>query len=133
MKQARVCKTVIAGLLLLPAMPALAAVVVDGLTVRPNPARFARGHAPQVEIEVAIKDRGVTRILGCDLALEFGDGTPDKLQRFMDGGPRKVTIAHVYEQPGAYTVIARGRPGSGGRPCEGERRIAVAVIAEPPP
>lgn len=120
-------------LLLMPAVPAIAAVTLDMLVARPNPARFARGHAPQVDIEVAIKDRGVTRILGCDLALDFGDGTPEAIQRFMDGGARRAIITHVYEQPGVYVVIARGRPGSSGRPCDGERRVPVTVVSEPPP
>jgi hypothetical protein len=129
-----IARAVFAGVLLLvPVAPAVAAVTIETLAVRPNPARIARGHAPQVEIEIAVKDRGVTRILGCDLALEFGDGTPDAIQRFMDGGPRKATVTHVYEQAGAYVVIARGRPGASGRPCDGERRVPVTVIGEPPP
>lgn len=121
------------ALLLMPAAPAVAAVIIDSLTARPNPVRMVRGHVPQVDIEVAVKDRGVTRILGCELALQFGDGTPDTIQRFMDGGPRKAVVAHVYEQPGVYIVIARGRSGSGGRPCDGERRLPVTVVADPPP
>jgi hypothetical protein len=120
-------------LLLMPAVPAVAAVTIDMLAARPNPARFARGHAPQVDVEVSIKDRGVTRILGCDLALNFGDGTPEAIQRFMDGGPRKAIIPHVYEQAGVYVVLARGRAGSTGRPCDGERRVEVTVVGEPPP
>jgi hypothetical protein len=120
-----------AVLLVVPAVRALAAVTIEPLAARPNPARFDQGHAPRVDIGVSIKDRGVTRILGCDLGLDFGDGTAEGIQRFMDGGTRRALIAHVYEQPGVYVVIARGRQGSGGRPCDGERRVTVTVIGEP--
>ena len=105
------------------ATPAAAAVVVDKLTVRPNPARTSKGHPPELEFEVTIKDRGMARILGCDLALDFGDGSPAIQQRFMDGGPRKATVKHVYDKPGDYIVIARGRQLAGGRACDAERRV----------
>src|SRR6185436_21018006 len=93
---------------LLHAAPAAAVVVVDTVSVRPNPVHFTRDNPAELEVEVAIRDRGVTRILGCQLALDFGDGTPDLLQQFMDGGTRKMTVKHVYRKPGIYNVLAHG-------------------------
>jgi len=112
---------------------AVAAVVIDTFTVRPNPARFAGGDPPQIEIEITIKDRGITRLLGCELLIDFGDGTPAVLQSLADGGTRKATLKHVYRKPGVYAAVARGRPGGGGRACEGERRVQVTIIDETPP
>ena len=83
----RAVPVVLVGLLLLcSAMPAAAAVVIDKLVARPMPARSAKGYPQEVEFDITIKDRSVTRILGCDVILEFGDGTPDAQQHFMDGG-----------------------------------------------
>ena len=117
-------------LLLCPAMPAAAAVVIDKLVARPVPARSAKGYPQEFELELTIKDRGVTRILGCDVAVEFGDGTPDAPQHFMDGGARRAVVKHVYEAPGTYAVVARGRMVAGGRACEGEKRTQVTVVRE---
>ncbi len=115
------------------AEPAAAAVVIDTFTVRPNPARLGGGYPPQVEIEVTIKDRGITRLLGCELIINFGDGTPEVLESLADGGTRKVALKHVYRKPGTYAAVARGRPGGGGRACDGERRVQVMVVDETPP
>jgi hypothetical protein len=124
---------ILIGLLLLwPAMPAAAAVVIEKLTARPIPARSAKGYPQEFEFEVTIKDRGMSRILGCDTMLEFGDGTPDAQQHFMDGGARKTLVRHVYEAPGTYSVVVRGRAVVGGRACDEERRAQVTVIGEPP-
>lgn len=113
--------------------PAAAAVVIDNFTVRPNPVRFSRGYPPQVEIEVTIKDRGITRLLGCELVIDFGDGTPEVRQSIADGGTRKATLKHAYSKAGVFEVVVRGKPGGGGRACDGERRAAVKVIDETPP
>jgi hypothetical protein len=124
---------ILVGLLLLwPAMPAAAAVVIEKLTARPIPARSAKGYPQEFEFEVTIKDRGMSRILGCDTMLEFGDGTPDAQQHFMDGGARKTLVRHVYEAPGTYSVVVRGRVAGGGRACDGERRAQVTVVGEQP-
>jgi hypothetical protein len=125
---------VMAGVVLqLCAFPAVAAVVIEQLVVRPNPARFGGGYPPQVDVEVTIKDRGITRLLGCELSIDFGDGTPEVRLSLSDGGPRKAATKHVYGRPGTYSAAARGRSGGGGRACDGERRVQVTVIAEPPP
>jgi hypothetical protein len=117
-------------LLLCSALPAAAAVVIDKLVARPLPARSAKGYPQEVEFDITIKDRGVTRILGCDVTVEFGDGTADAQQHFMDGGARRAVVKHVYEAPGNYAVVARGRAVAGGRACDGEKRAQVTVIRE---
>jgi hypothetical protein len=120
------------------AIPAAAAVVVDKLTAQPNPARSSSGHPPELEFEVTIKDRGMARILGCDLALDFGDGTPAVQQRFMDGGPRKATVKHVYDKPGSY-IRRHGTQGhaSGDRKLPGRlgggARLAIRTSLQVPP
>jgi len=119
-----------AALALGPAMPAAAAVVIDKLTVRPMPARSAKEVPQEFEFEITIRDRGVARILGCDAMIEFGDGAPDAHQHFMDGGARKALVKHLYVVPGVYTVVARGRSVTGGRACDGEKRVE-AVVGEP--
>ena len=123
--------TLVGLLLLCAAMPAAAAVVIDKLIARPVPARSAKGYPQELEFEITIKDRGVTRILGCDVMLEFGDGTPDAQQHFMDGGARRAVVKHLYEAPGTYAMVARGRVVAGGRACDGEKRAQVTVIREP--
>ena len=115
------------------AEPAAAAVVIDNITARPNLVRFSGGYPPQVEIEVTIKDRGITRLLGCDLVIDFGDGTPEVPQSIADGGTRKATLKHAYSKAGVFDVVVRGRPGGGSRTCDGERRAAIKVIDETPP
>ncbi len=124
--------SLIGVLLLCSAMPADAAVVIDKLTARPIPSRSPKGYPQEVEFEIAIRDRSVTRILGCDVSVEFGDGTPDAQQHFMDGGARKAVVRHVYEAPGSYTAVARGRAVAGGRACDGERRAQITIGGELP-
>jgi hypothetical protein len=124
---------IVPGLLIfLAAAPASAAVVIDKLTARPAPPRSAKGYPQEVEFEITIKDGGVTRILGCDLSLDFGDGTPQVHQHFTDGGARRVTVKHVYDAPGTYTAVARGKVLPGARACDGERRTQVEIAGEAP-
>jgi hypothetical protein len=118
-------------LLLLHGGPAAAAVVVEALSVRPNPVHHTRDNPAELEVEISIRDRGVTRILGCQLGLDFGDGTPDLVHQFMDGGPRKTAVKHVYRKPGIYNVRARGATPGRERVCEGEKHVQVIVVGEP--
>jgi hypothetical protein len=118
-------------LLLLHGGPVAAAVVVDALAARPNPVHHTRDSPAELEVEVSIRDRGVTRILGCQLALDFGDGTPDFVHQFMDGGPRKTVVKHVYRKPGIYNVRARGAAPGRERVCEAEKHVQVIVVGEP--
>jgi len=118
------------GLIMLSsAMPAAAAVFIDKLTARPMPAP-AKGFPQEFELEITIRDRGVTRILGCDMTVDFGDGTAELHQHFMDGGARKAVVKHVYEAAGTYTIVARGRTAPGARACDGERRTEATVGGE---
>lgn len=98
-------------------------------------AAFARDVPAELELELAIRDRGVTRILGCRVELDFGDGTADFTHLFTDGGPRKVAVRHVYPKPGIYTVKAKGgKPATTReRACEGERTLQVIVVGEAEP
>ena len=124
---------IVPGLLMLfAAAPASAAVIIDKFTVRQIPPRSAKGYPQEVELEITIKDRGVTRILGCDLSLDFGDGTPQAHQHFTDGGARKVVVNHVYDTPGTYTAVVRGKVLPGARACDGERHAQIEIEGEPP-
>jgi hypothetical protein len=120
-------------LLLLHAAPAAAVVVVENVSVRPNPVHFTRDNPAELEFEIAIRDRGMTRILGCQLALDFGDGTPDRMQQFTDGGPRRSSVKHVYRKPGIYNVRVHGALLGRERACEGDKRVQVIVVGEPEP
>lgn len=131
MRRASIPVALVGLFLLSSAMQAAAAVVIDKLTARPMPAS-AKGFPQEFEFEITIRDRGVTRILGCDVMVEFGDGTPDAHQHFMDGGARKAVVKHVYEAPGTYAVVARGRSAPGARACDGERRAQAIVTGEAP-
>jgi hypothetical protein len=130
MNRSAVLVALVGLFLLCPARPADAAVVIEKLIVRAVPARTAKGYPQEFEFEITIKDRGMSRILGCDVLVEFGDGTPEAQQHFMDGGARKAVVKHVYEFPGVYAAVARGRTVAGGRACDGERRAQVTVIGE---
>lgn len=113
------------------AWPSFAAVVLDNLTAKPNPARFANGYPPDIDIDIMVRDRGMTRILGCDVTVDFGDGTPDVEQRFMDGGARKITLRHVYRKKGSYPIRVKGRAAPGGRACEGDLKVQLLVVEDP--
>jgi len=126
------CALVVPGFLLFFAAPADAAVVIDKLSARPLPPRSAKGYPQEFEFEITIKDGSVTRILGCDLSLDFGDGTPQLHQHFTDGGARRVAVKHVYEAPGMYAAVARGKVSPGVRACNGERRAQIEIAGEPP-
>jgi len=131
MHRRTVAVTLVGFSLLCPVVPASAAVGVDRLNARPIPAP-AKGYPQEVEFEITVKDRGMTRILGCDVLLDFGDGTPAAQQHFMDGGARRIVVKHVYELPGTYTAVVRGRTTPGGRACDGERRVQLTIAGEAP-
>jgi len=134
-RKARRCAValIVPGLLILfDAAPASAAVVIDKLAARPIPPRSTKGYPQEIEFEITIRDGGVTRILGCDLSLDFGDGTTPVHQHFTDGGARRVTLRHVYEAPGTYAAVARGKVLPGFRACDGERRVQIDIAGEPP-
>jgi hypothetical protein len=114
----------IAGLLL--GASAFAAPKIERVAVKPNPAQFSGGKAPEVEIAVTISrtrfDSG-----SCDARVEFGDGQG----RSVDFGMAATrTVRHVYPKNGSYTVAARG---AGGTPCEGSQQAALTVSGAPEP
>ena len=73
------------------AAPALAAPKIDSVIVNPNPAAFAGGKAPEVEVKVSIT-RGRFDSGGCDARVEFGDGDRHSID-FGLAGTR--TVRHV--------------------------------------
>jgi len=103
---------------------ALAAPKIDNVVVKPNPAAFAGGKPPEVEISVSVSrtkfDSG-----NCDARLEFGDGEGRTID-FGMAGTR--TLRHVYKKGGNYRVVARG---IGKSPCEGTRELALNVTGGP--
>ena len=105
-------------------MTAVAAPKIESIVVKPNPAPFAAGKAPEVEIAVSVNrtkfDKG-----GCDARLDFGDGQGRNLEF---GVATQRTVHHVYKKDGSYTIAVRG---AGATPCEGAQAAALKVAGEP--
>lgn len=103
---------------------ALAAPKIDSIVVKPNPAAFAGGKPPEVEVSVTVSrtrfDSG-----NCDARVEFGDGEG----RTVDFGVAQTrTLRHVYKKGGKYSLVAKG---TGKSPCEGTRELALNVTGGP--
>jgi len=111
---------------LLGASAALGAPKIEKVSVQPNPAQFAGGKAPEVEVAVSIS-RGRFDTGNCDARLEFGDGEGRTLEF---GVAAKRTVRHVYKKGGSYTVAARG---AGSSPCEGAGQAPLTVAGAPEP
>jgi len=111
---------------LLGASAALAAPKIEKVSVQPNPAHFAGGKAPEVEVAVSISRRRFDTG-NCDARLEFGDGEGRTLEF---GVAAKRTVRHVYKKGGSYTVAARG---AGSAPCEGAQQAPLTVAGAPEP
>jgi len=111
---------------LLGASAALAAPKIEKVSVQPNPAHFAGGKAPEVEVAVSISRRRFDTG-NCDARLEFGDGEGRTLEF---GVAAKRTVRHVYKKGGSYTVAARG---AGSSPCEGAGQAPLTVAGAPEP
>jgi len=106
------------------AASAFAAPKIDSVVVKPNPAAFAGGKAPEVEVSVSVTrtrfDSGA-----CDARVEFGDGEG----RTVDFGVATTrTVRHVYKKGGNFRVLAKG---AGKSPCEGTRELAFNVTGGP--
>jgi hypothetical protein len=106
------------------AASALAAPKIDSIIVKPNPAAFAGGKPPEVEVSVTVTrtrfDSG-----NCDARVEFGDGEG----RTVDFGVAQTrTVRHVYKKGGNYSLVAKG---VGKSPCEGTRDVALNVTGGP--
>ena len=111
----------------LVAPAALAAPRIDNLVVKPNPAAFAGGKAPEVEVTVSVK-RGQFDSGGCEAALDLGDGSRPRTVEF--GVATAKTIRYVYKKDGTYKVTAKG---AGSTACEGMREATLTVKGAPAP
>lgn len=116
----------------LVSVPASAAIVMDSLSVQPNPATLVAGAPPLVEITVTVR-RSMTDRQNCDVVIEPGDGGRPLLLTFAAGDQRK-SVRYSYSQPGPYTVRALSANGcSGTRSAALEVRAAGAPSAAPQP
>ncbi len=106
------------------AASAFAAPKIDSVVVKPNPAAFAGGKAPEVEVSVTVS-RGRFDSGNCDARVEFGDGEG----RTVDFGVAQTrSVRHVYRKGGNYRVVAKG---TGKTPCEGARDLAFKLTGGP--
>ncbi len=105
----------------------LAAPRIDSLVVKPNPAAFSGGKAPEVEVTVSVK-RGQFDSGGCEVALDLGDGSRPRTVEFGVSVAR--TVRYTYSKGGNFRVSAKG---AGRTPCEGARDLALTVTGAPAP
>jgi len=113
------------GAVLATAAPAASAATrLDDLAVKPNPAVFADGVPPRVEIAVTVS-RGLSDRLACDVKVEPGDGSKESQLSFGVSETTKI-LHHVYRQPGSYQVKAVAGFG-----CSGTRTMIITVRATP--
>ena len=110
----------------LVAPAALAAPRIDSLLVKPNPAAFSGGKAPEVEVIVSVKRGQFDR--GCDAAVDLGDGSRPRTVEFGVASAR--TVRHTYGKGGNFRVSAKG---AGSTPCEGARDVTLTVTGAPAP
>jgi hypothetical protein len=110
----------------LVAPAALAAPRIDNLVVKPNPAAFLGGKAPEVEVTVSVKRSQFDR--GCDAAVDLGDGSRPRTVEF--GVATAKTIRYVFKKDGSYKVTAKG---AGRTACEGMREATLTVKGAPAP
>jgi len=94
--------------------------------VKVEPASIVAGS--QAKITVDGEDEGI-----CGLRVEYGNGDVDvtKMAKDKDNFPR--SFMHTYNQPGTYTVIAKGGRDGSALGCSGEAKTTIAVTAPPPP
>lgn len=110
--------------LMLFASPALAAPQIEGISIKPSPAAFSDGKAPEVEIAVSVT-RPRFGSTNCDVRVDFGDGEGRNLDF---GVAEKRTVRHVYRKGGDFLVVAKG---VGKAPCEGTKQAAVTIKGPP--
>ena len=107
------------------ASAALAAPKIDNIAVKPNPAAFAGGKPPEVEVSVSVsRTRFGSEV--CDARVEFGDGEGRTLDFSGVAGTR--TVRHVYRKGGNFRLVVHG---AGKNPCEGTRELAMNVTGGP--
>ena len=107
------------------AAPAHAAPKIDNVAVKPNPAQFAGGKAPEVQVSISVNrsrfDSGT-----CDVRVQFGDGAATTIDFGAMSGTR--TVHHAYAKGGSFKVVVQG---AGKTPCDGSRELALNVTGEP--
>lgn len=112
-------------LFVLVAGPALAAHRLESVTVTPNPAAFAGGKAPEVQVVVAVQ-RARSGPSNCEASVDFGDGGRPRAEDF--GMSTTRSFRKTYAKGGTYAISVRG---SGKVPCEGLLQASVRVTGEP--
>ena len=114
------------GAILACAAPApFAATRVEEVVVRPNPAVFADGAPPQVEMAVTVS-RGQFDRQSCDVIIEPGDGGSVLRLSFGLADEQTKSVRYTYKKPGSYQLRALG-----GHGCSGSRTVNVRVQATP--
>jgi len=107
------------------ASAAIAAPKIDSVVVKPNPAQFAGGKGPEVQVMIAVNrsrfDSGT-----CDVRVQWGDGGGTTVDFGAISGTR--SVRHTYAKGGSFKVMVQG---AGKTPCEGSREVALAVTGEP--
>ncbi|AJP49122.1 hypothetical protein PG1C_13150 [Rugosibacter aromaticivorans] len=93
---------------------------IGSVTVEPNPAQAGQA------VKITIAAEGDAPSL-CGLAVEFGDGTSDKIK--INGSESKfpVTLTKTYAHPGTYVVKAEGKKITTHFRCAGEATATVVV------
>jgi len=107
------------------ALPAAAAPRIENVVVKPNPAAFSGGKAPEVEIVVSVS-RARVGPQDCDASIDPGDG--GRVRQVDFGIATTRGVRHVYSKNGSYRVIVKG---AGKTPCEGSREVALTVTGAP--
>jgi len=114
---------VLAGVLF--ASAAIAAPKIENVVVKPNPAQFAGGKGPEVQVTIAVNrsrfDSGT-----CDVRVQWGDGGGTTVDFGAISGTR--SVRHTYAKGGSFKVVVQG---AGKTPCEGSREVALSVTGEP--
>ena len=108
------------AVLAIAAQASFAATRLEDLAVKPNPAVFAGGTPPRVEIAVTV-NRSLSDRQPCDVKVEPGDGG-SALQLTFGVDERTKSVPYVYKKPGSYQVKAVAGFG-----CSGSRSVSVAV------
>lgn len=80
-----------------------------------------------VKITVSAKKDGNS---GCGLVLNFGDGSDRQFKINRDDGKLPVSVEHVYQKNGTYTVRASGLEITTNKECKGSA-TAVIQVGEP--
>lgn len=95
---------------------------IGAVTIEPNPAQTGQ----PVKITIAAEGEAPSR---CGLAVEFGDGTEDKIK--INGADSKfpVTLTKTYAHPGTYVVKAEGKKITTHFHCTGQATASLVVHA----